>query len=744
VDADIFSQELSHRELQELAQAARWDELAEVCRQMKYWLRVAEMPSSGFPWAAELGPTVHLMAWADAQAARYGRKAGGPPRAAVSSAARDPLNEHLGRESYNVLGEFEAAMETGSYREAAQTVCNMSASQGLGLVTDLKDPQLLVSLPITIGRRMAEVPELREAMRKHFGTLGQLRRREAIAADDPAAIEAITLQFPGTEAAAAAHAWLGDRELSMGRVAQAASHYREALPDLLPAYRAEALARLRLAEALMGHDVGQPVTAPVNLGELQMGAAEFERLVGGLREARTRLRGTANIEHEGLAATTACPAPGRYEGKPWARITCREDAMPAGLERYDRRFTAAIGGDQMIVTDQIQQTALDLKTGAIRWQQKKPVPVVPAEKQDKKPADNRAKGKAKGKGQEKEKKPAGPQFDFRWSLAPLRPVADQGRVYVRRLTEQQSEMICLEAAGGKPLWSGEAVNSAVSDALLIGQDLFTITARQPLGGQLDVALAGFDPGSGQMQSQAPLADFRDYCNRALHCRAVAAENKVVASVGGTVICCELPGRVRWLRRQIFAPPPPTPSPNDLKVALRWYQQMHNPPLLVGDRVYVTQPGVWAVECLNLDNGRLNWRQPLPEITALAGRIEDRLVVGTTDGVLALDAQTGKILWRRDIPDRLDPILCGPPGGILCMRLETLSDAKAPRRPVLVWLAPDTGEVVTECVLDPPAVGATLCGSILVHGERQWAIFTVPDKPAERDIVELVALKDTSK
>ena len=157
------------------------------------------------------------------------------------------------------------------------------------------------------------MPELREAMRKHFGELGQLRRREAVAADDPAAVEAITFQFPGTEAAAAAHAWLGDREFSTGHVAQAASHYREALPDLIPAYRGEALARLRLAEALMGHDVGQPVTAPVNLGEVRMEAAEFERLVRSLREARAKLRDTAGIDRDGAASPLCCPPPGRYE-----------------------------------------------------------------------------------------------------------------------------------------------------------------------------------------------------------------------------------------------------------------------------------------------------------------------------------------------------------------------------------------------------------------------------------------------
>ncbi len=739
-DTDIFSRELSHRELQGLIQTARWDEVAEFCRQMKYWLRVEEMPSSGFPWAAELGPTVHFLNWGEAQAARYGRKAGPAARSAASNSVRDPLSERLGKESYNVLGEFEAAMETGSYREAAQTICNMSTSQGLGLVSDLKDPQLLVSLPITIARRMQEVPELREALRKHFGSLGQLRQREAIAADDPAAVEAITLQFAGTEAAATAHAWLGDREFSMGRVAQAAGHYREALPDLTAASREEALARLRLAEALMGRDVGQPVTSPVNLGEVRMQPAEFERLVADLREARAKLRDTAGAVQDAAASTSPCAAPGPYRWRYWTRITSREDPIPAGLDRCDRRFAATLSGNQMIVTDQVQQTAIDLRTGAIRWQEKKLFP-VPQEKK-KEPAGKGAKRK-KEKAEEKPK-PAGPQFDPRWSLAPMAPVVDRGRVYVRRLTEQQCEMICLDAASGKRLWSGDAVASAVADALLVGPDLFTITAKQPLGGQLDVALAGFDPGSGQMQSQASLADFRDYSNRALQCRAVATENKVIASVGGTVICCELPGRVRWLRRQIFAPPPQIPSPQEFKAALLWYQQTHNPPLVAGDRIYVTQPGVWAVECLNLDNGRLIWRQPLPEITSLAGRIDRRLVVGTADGVLALDAQSGKILWRCEMPDRLEPILCGPPGGILCMRLETANDAKAARRPVLVWLAPETGQVVRECTLEPPSEGAALIGPILVQGDRQWAIFTVPDKPEVRDIVELVAAKSAGE
>ena len=116
----------------ELVQAGRWNDVSNACRRARYWLRVGEIPLSGFPWAAELGPAIHLLNWAEVQAARYGRRSGPAASPASSLSLRDPFIEHLGRESYNVLGEFEAAMQTGSYREAAQSICNMSASQGLG------------------------------------------------------------------------------------------------------------------------------------------------------------------------------------------------------------------------------------------------------------------------------------------------------------------------------------------------------------------------------------------------------------------------------------------------------------------------------------------------------------------------------------------------------------------------------------------------------------------------------------
>ena len=139
---------------------------------------------------------------------------------------------------------------------------------------------------------MKEVPALHEAMQKHFGSLGQLRQRRRLRPTIRPPSRPSPCNSPGTEAAAAAHAWLGDREFSMGHVARGQPLSRgPARLDSGPSRGG--VAGYRLAEAMMGRDVGQPVTAPVNVGEVRMDAAEFERLVRELRETRAKTQGPA-------------------------------------------------------------------------------------------------------------------------------------------------------------------------------------------------------------------------------------------------------------------------------------------------------------------------------------------------------------------------------------------------------------------------------------------------------------------
>ena len=69
----------------------------------------------------------------------------------------------------------------------------------------------------------------------------------------------------------------------------------------------------------------------------------------------------------------------------------------------------------------------------------------------------------------------------------------------------------------------------------------------------------------------------------------------VAVMAGTVLCCDSAGKLRWVRRQEWLTP---------REDRDWGRQYQQPPLVAGDRLLVTQPGVAAVECLDPDSGEL--------------------------------------------------------------------------------------------------------------------------------------------
>lgn len=705
IHAGPFPQELLRHELLTLAQQQRWQDLGELCRRLKYWTRISQYQFYWLPWQSGKEVTVHLLNWADAQAAQHAPKPVNAARSAVTAERRHPLIAQLSKESYNVYGELAGALDGQAYRAACQIIASSADYPTVGLLPHDQDPRLLVALPTAIDLAMLRWPALRRTMRQQFGPLGQLRIKQAIADGDPAAVEAVTYQFRGTEAAAEAHRWLGDRELSGGRFARACGHYRSALRSRSPAQRDQVHARLRLAAAMMGRDSGRPVAMPVEIGWTRFSAGGFEHLVRQAYDARRGPDPSPPPAGDGTMATLRpCPPPARYEVRGWARIDGGNDKQPGGLpkEGFDwgaRQIAVVVTGGRMIVNNQVRQIAFDLNTGGVRWQKQRDL-------NDRQP---------------------------QWSQAPMWPVVDHGRIFVRRLSDKGPELACLDGNDGNLLWSTSPAGPLVCDPLLVGQELVSFTASEDLGWKLSLELVAFDPETGELRRRVPVARFHDHWSGAVACRAVAVDGEIIATVGGTALCCDLSGRLRWIRRQIWTPPP-----KDLAHAVSWLKQVHRVPLVVDDRIWATQPGVWAVECIELDTGRLLWRTALPELSSLAGRVGSRLIVETTDGLLALGADTGKVVWRHDAEDRLDTRVCGGPDAVCYVRLEPTdrSNPNRPRRPVLVWIDPQTGRTAAESTLEVSIKDNLRLGPLIVHGERQWALIGQGDRPGDREIREL--------
>ena len=690
-------------ELFPLLYQGRWRQVDELCRRIRLWQEPRRLMNNLPPDEA---PLAELADWARTKIPRRTS----PPQAERPGAGifwRPLLSPSLSKEGYNALAEVDAALRGQAYGEACQAITATANPLALGIVPDARDRRLLATYPVAIRLMMDREPALRKAMAEGYLRIGRLRLQTATSNGDESAVETAAVLFVGTEVAVEAHRWLGDRALSAGRFVDAIGRYKQALYGASPAQRQAVAARARLAAALLGRDLASPVTQPVRIGDTQFSAQEFERLVAELRQARG---GPDSAGYYADRVQTS-PPPGRYQAKPFARIPGDGVAPPPGLPTPEsdwgaRQMAVAMTPQQMIMHNRAWLVVCNLADGRVLM-------------------ERQLQGEASGQ--------------QAWPLVPMRPVLSGSRIFVRWLTRDGPMLGCFEAGTGRELWRFDpqegAPGCAVCDPLLSGPDLFVLTIRSVYPQKLLLLLSRIDPASGEVLSQAPLAEFFDQWHRVLPCQATAIDGSIVATLGGCVVCCEQSGRVQWLRQQLWIPPK-----DRAETTRPWYAQVHDPPLVAKERIYAMQPGMRSIECLDLATGRLLWQQTIPRLLRVVGLAGERLVVGTTSEVLGLDAASGKVLWRHDAPDRLEALLCGRPGGVCLVQLQRHNDPNAPRRPVLVWLDAETGRQSGETILEVAPQVKPMFGPLVAQGNRQWLMFAMPQSPATRQVWELVPEK----
>jgi outer membrane protein assembly factor BamB len=382
-----------------------------------------------------------------------------------------------------------------------------------------------------------------------------------------------------------------------------------------------------------------------------------------------------------------------------------------GFDWAGRQIALGATDRLMLVNNQIDQTAFDLRSGRLLWSQRRVV-------------DDRFQ---------------------QWPLVRMRPMFVRGRVYTRRLSDDGPELISLDERTGRLIWSSKPGGHVASDPLALGEHLLALSASYDAGATLTLSLTTFDFDSGRVRREVPIAEFRDLWERRLLCQATVAEGRVVASVGGCVLSCDASGQVSWLRRQIWVPPPG----GSYHQVAPWFEQIHDVPLVDGGRVYVAQPGVWVVECLDLETGRVVWQRAVCDLTRAVGMASGCLVLQTRDGLLAVESESGRTVWHDPPEDRPEgrlvaARLSGQPGLIVaCYRKREKEESGERCRFTLDWIDAETGRGRQQSILDTPEHAETWLGPWAALGERQWALFATVEDPASREIVELLPVADQS-
>lgn len=681
----------------------QWEEVRQLCRRLRFFNRPAIPEQS---WPDSRLRTKLLVEWAGANAERAlgeKRKNGNAP-APVAISWQHPLAVSLSKEGFNTLAELEATLGDQSYRDACQIILGVKTELVMGLLPDGRDPRLMLSLPQAVDTAMRDYPGLRQTMVEQFGTLGRLRLQQALADASPQLLQALAVQFFGTSSAAAAHQWLGDRALADGDFAQAAAEFEIALHSADADQKAPLAARLRLAGAMLGRDEGEKVTSPVVFQNARLSAEKFEKLVAEMKSHAVAVGGAPLVAAESAPPVGVKPV--RYEVQGRGAIPGDVGQNPGNplsgnVDWAARQTGCTVAGKMLYVSNRFQVSSYSLVSGKQHWS-------VPLGKE--------------------------PAPTHSWGLVAMSPVVVGDRLFVRRLTKAGPELVCFNAVNGKIRWASNSAINLASDPLILQDRLYIFTVATPLDdGLLSLDLSLVNPLNGEILSQQPVIQLRNLWDRQLNCEAAVVGARLVAVVGGTALCCDFTGKPLWVRRQIWIPPTQAPAGNE---------QSAGAPLVVGNRLFVSQPGVFAVECLDLDTGRRVWQQPVYDIRRLIGVTGESLIAETSRGWQAFATATGKPLWQRDAEQVLDAHVCPTTGDLLVAQREPQPNETW--RPVLVWLNSATGREIARLPLDSLADKQPMLGPLLVHNERLWTLFGRGLLEPHRELFELIPTADPAQ
>jgi outer membrane protein assembly factor BamB len=614
-----FSESLARREIVGLVCSREWNAVASLAEKLAFFGFSSKPRNEAF------------FAWAAAVA--KSRIEDAPT--AVAAEWRPPLLVAQGREAVIVEAELNAALDGDDMQEASRLIDAAVAGGQVDLMRDRRDTDLFMSLPLAVETAMQDEPRLLEAMRQDRERIAGLRVLEATAAADEGAVEATTVQFHGTAAAARAHVWLADRCMAAGRFAVALRHYEAAaasIPEDDAELRKRTRAAIDLARQLGGPPAGSAVPRPPAL----------DKATAITATAQDRLAGDIGGKSAGLPAAIA------KGGIDW----------PAhAIDGVARQIAVLPLDDRLLVSNQFQLASHDPETGAMQWRA--------------------GLGGDSGAGQD-------------WQGIAMRPVADAERVYVRRLRKAGPAIAAIDRADGAVAWELPSTSDRqfASDPLPAAGGTLAVCVSRRVEDAFPLAIAWLDAATGRVLREMPLVTFASPSR----CQLADIDSGLVITASGAVIACDERGRVRWVRRETWLPPkvdgfaalvahaPPAARDGRLHIVQPGVPGISTLDAASG-RVLWRLDDVAVSRIRGIAGGRL-------VVERIGGVASAGSAQPAAADLIGVDAATGKVAWRYGPAELLDASLVGDEGVIAAVR-EPVGGEQA-RVAVLVRLDPATG------------------------------------------------------
>ncbi len=329
-------------EMLDLAGAGKWEEAATVARIG----RIHRVSPSFFDWA-ETVAAAHLRL--DAPARR--RTVDWQPELVLE----------VDKDSNTDWREMEAACGANLLREACRILTQVKERGPRTLVSDGNDDQRLMSWPVALAELTAAHPDLLKTLRTEFAPEARLELRRALDDQDVRSLATLVLRYDGTDEAAEAHSWLGDRSLLDGEPALASAQYREALRMAQgKELRDRIQDRLQLTAALLGQALAAPVEKDIEFGTTRLSPAALEALRKKRAEQGADSRTRLSLPPQSAPFPTAFEvvSHGQFEGEMGDKSEITPPLPPSqrrlDIDWFARQVALTVDGNRLLVSNRFQ------------------------------------------------------------------------------------------------------------------------------------------------------------------------------------------------------------------------------------------------------------------------------------------------------------------------------------------------------------------------------------------------------
>ncbi|ADG66086.1 hypothetical protein Plim_0234 [Planctopirus limnophila DSM 3776] len=620
----------------------------------------------------------------------------------LSRSWRHPLLLQLSKEGYNASAELQAALDGEAFLDGCRVIASLVSTDQGELLPVATDPDLFVSLPAAIDRVMKQYPSLLAVMRDQMGSTGDVRIRQAMADGNIISIRNITLQFPQTMAAAQAHLWLGDRALSAGQWQDAIEHFAKA--GAIPDSTLEDAIQLR--QWLLGAKLPDRFDPEKTLLRLRDDALQGTSWAG-LVQTREFLKQNVWGEAETTARNVALqPVPAVANS--WESQVVFPFDPPAGKDAdrseyrqgdlWTRQLACLETDHQLILHHRSRTVALDRATLNRKWQSDA----------------NEEPGSA-----------------IAYSHLPFNPVQAGSHLYVRRLVKEGVELAALDLESGEIRWTYRGGNegsedrkvSVLSDGWYLFSRLGVIVERPVESDAVSIEWHVLDARSGKLLESVPLIRIRDVLPGQFSITSTISDQKLWITAPGLSACITHRGEILWLRRHVWVP---------RSIDTREFNKILNPPARVGDLVLVEPPGVSGVIAMHAESGAVQWTLPIDGLIGRLGIVNSLWIGRSTDGLIAIDWATGKIVWQTSMNELVDAVALDEEQLLVARRSRT---SKGKKNLEIVWLDPRSGTILGQGTMEIPQQDEYQLGQLFSLDQRILGWAGVSNK-RQRELIEI--------